>query len=165
VPKPVLQALLIADKVYQDLSGKKIIAGTFNRLIGLQRPQPTQADGADETGEVGAHTGATSPDDAPRRRPMSPAEVLKAGSPSVYISLTDVVGKVRFTLRYVDLRDNSALLEVSFDLEGKDRLATNEVVLPVPPLPIPHEGVFALELLCADELLGSHRITATVKHE
>src|SRR5947208_45463 len=31
--KPILQALLLADKIYEDKSGKKIIAGTFNRLL------------------------------------------------------------------------------------------------------------------------------------
>ncbi len=39
-----------------------------------------------------------------------------------------------------------------------DRLATVEVSLPLPALPTPHAGVYALELLCGDVLLGSHRV-------
>ena len=32
MPKPIVQALVLADHVYQDTSGKMIIAGTFNRF-------------------------------------------------------------------------------------------------------------------------------------
>jgi len=42
MPRPVLQAMVLADHVYQDrLSGKYIIAGTFGR-IALRMPTPTQ---------------------------------------------------------------------------------------------------------------------------
>lgn len=42
MPKPVLQAMVLADHVYQDrLSGKYIIAGTFGR-IALRMPTPPQ---------------------------------------------------------------------------------------------------------------------------
>lgn len=38
-PKPVLQALILADQVYQDLTtGKRIIAGTFNTLFSRSFP-------------------------------------------------------------------------------------------------------------------------------
>src|SRR5205823_13708053 len=34
MPKPVLQSLILADHVYEDkLTGKRIIAGVFNRII------------------------------------------------------------------------------------------------------------------------------------
>src|SRR5262245_32592065 len=43
MPRPVLQAMVLADHVYQDrLSGKYIIAGTFGR-IGLRAPQAQAA--------------------------------------------------------------------------------------------------------------------------
>ena len=38
MPKPVLQALVLADHVYQDkTTGKMVIAGTFNRLHVFRR--------------------------------------------------------------------------------------------------------------------------------
>jgi hypothetical protein len=39
----------------------------------------------------------------------------------------------------------------------EDRLATVELAIPLLPLPIV-KGVFALEVLCEGELLGSHKI-------
>ncbi len=40
VPRPILQALVLADQVYTDAaSGKKIIAGTFNRLWAKSFPK------------------------------------------------------------------------------------------------------------------------------
>lgn len=36
--KPILQALILADQIYTDVSGKRIIAGTFNKLISSELP-------------------------------------------------------------------------------------------------------------------------------
>ena len=36
--KPVLQALVLADRVYQDVGGKKIIAGTFSGYKFSKKP-------------------------------------------------------------------------------------------------------------------------------
>ena len=43
MPKPVLQSLILADHVYEDkLTGKRIIAGVFNRIIrGASSTSPT----------------------------------------------------------------------------------------------------------------------------
>jgi len=75
-----------------------------------------------------------------------------------YISLTSIRDEVCLALRYVDLDDNSVLLETEFKVVCDDPLATVEMSVQVPPLPTPHEGVFAFELLCNDVQLGSLRI-------
>lgn len=145
MPKPVLQALLLADHVYQDKdTGKKIIAGTFNQLsISKVKPPPKDA-----------------PPAAQGPRPMSPAEISRPGNPTAFISLTDVRGPTELELRYVDLADNGVLLGVKFEVRSDDPLKTVEVILPVPPLPTPHPGVYALELVYANEPLGALRVTA-----
>ena len=181
VPKPVLQALLLADHIYQDKdTGKKIIAGTFNSLsisktkaptkganqgaVGRRTADPDVRRGAPDPAAAGA--AARSPQDdlgGPqhiRPRPLSPAEVSRLGNPTAFVSLTDVHGPTDLELRYVDLADHGVLMMVKFRVLSDDPLKTVEAILPVPPLPTPHPGVYALELLCDGEPLGSLRVAA-----
>ncbi len=137
--KPVLQALLLADRIYRDTTGKHIIAGTFNKMLfvkGGAGPKTVEIDGEEKQLIPGG---------------------MQAGSPSAYISLTDVRGKIQCVLRYVNLKQNNALFQTQFSIECSDPLKTVEVVLPLPTLP-QMAGVHALELLCDDEPIGSHRI-------
>jgi hypothetical protein len=139
--KPVLQSLLLADKIYEDkATGKKIVAGIFNRLLlvpGLKTQRATD-DAGNETMRV---PGGMNP-----------------GSPSAYFSITDFEGTAPFLLRYVDLKDSKVLLQIDLQISCKDRLETIEVVLPMPVLPRPHKGVYALELLCKNEPIGAVRV-------
>jgi hypothetical protein len=138
--KPVLQALLLADKIYSDAAtGKKVIAGTFSKLVIINQ-QAKVEQGVPSTLTV-------------------PAGGMQAGSPFAYISVTDVHKQAKLTLRYVQLSD--AKQQVFFQAElmasSENPLSTVELVIPLPPLP-PIKGVFALEVLCEADLLGSHRI-------
>ncbi|NQU20084.1 MAG: hypothetical protein HQ567_02295 [Candidatus Nealsonbacteria bacterium] len=139
--KPVLQALLLADSVYQDAAtGKHIIVGTFNRVTFKKdgaKPVAIEVNGEEKTLIPGGN---------------------RAICPCAYISLTDIRGKAQCVLRYVNLEQNTVLLQIQFAIECPDPLQTVEVALPMPMLP-PIAGVHALELLCDDEPLGSHRIT------
>jgi len=140
--KPILQALLLAERVYEDKgSGKKIIAGTFNRLLfqrGSSSPQEIEEDGV--------------------KRQVVPGGV-HPGSPCAFISLTDIRGTISCVLRYVNLQEDKPLLECKFSVRCDDPLQTVEVAIPMPPLPMSKAGVHALELLCNDEPVGSLRIT------
>ena len=139
--KPVLQALLIADKVYEDkATGKKIIAGTFNRVLLASKVEASVRE-----------------DEAGNKIAKIPGG-MQLGSPSAYFSVTDCYDDCQFELRYVDLSDNKVLLNARVGVRCKDPLATVEVTVPMPPLPTPHLGVYTLELLCKNELLGSLRI-------
>ena len=80
-----------------------------------------------------------------------------------YLKLTEVVGQHEIVIRYVDLRTNEVLLqsepsEVSCD----DPLMIVEMIIEVPPFPMPREGVYAFEVYAADALLGASRITVGV---
>lgn len=139
--KPVLQALVIAEHVYEAKDGKKIIAGTFNRV--LFGHVPTQ--------EVARPDGT--------RLRTTPGGV-HSGSPYAYIGLTDVCDGTELILQFVKLSTNKVLFETHVTLHGNERLATVEIVAPLPRLPIEEEGVYAFEVVCEGEIIGSHRIIA-----
>src|SRR3990167_1130105 len=130
VVRPMLQALLLADHVYQDKdSGKKVIAGTFN-VLNLFKPKPPSED-------------SDRPAEGPRQ--VSVKEIMKAGSPSAFISLTEIREPTDLELRYVDLSNNAVLIGAKFRVTCHDPLATVEAIVLLPPLPAPHSGVYALE--------------------
>lgn len=138
--KPILQAFILADHVYQDVSGKMIIAGSFNQLLRV----PGQSV------EVG--------------QPQPLHRVMRAGSPYVYLNLVDVKQKkLPLELRWVALNDNRVLFSAKFEaVAPPDPLNPLHLIVPLPPLPTPHDGVFALELLVNDnDPLGSWRVTVT----
>ena len=126
VRKPTLQALVLADHVYIEQTGKKIIAGTFNRIWSRDFPSV-----------LGRTTWA-------------------------YICLTDLQGSVPIALRYTDLRTNEVLLGTKpITAESTDPLASGELIVEVPPFPLPHEGAYAFEVFAADESIGALRITVS----
>ena len=139
--KPVLQALVIAEHVYEAKDGKKVIAGTFNqvtfgRIAAKEIEQP----------------GGT------KRRLL--AGGAHSGAPYAYISLTDVCDGTELTLQFVNLSTNKVQFETRVALKCEERLATIEIVAPLPRLSITEAGVYAFEVLCEGELIGSHRIIA-----
>jgi hypothetical protein len=138
--KPVLQAILLADRVYQDAAtGKKIIAGTFNRLFFKRHVKAKES-------EIQGQKAFEIPGG------------VHAGSPYAFVSLTEVIGKLECILQYVDLKNDKPLIQCSFTVESNDPLQNLELVIPLPPLPTLSAGIHALELLCDGELVGSHRI-------
>lgn len=145
--KPVLQALLLAEHVYNDqTTGKKVIAGTFNRLF-VQPPvvidQDKKSEGAIEI-------------------PFS--AVMRAGNPFAYINLTEIHGKIDIYFRLVHLESSEVVFESSpISIESTDPLASAEIVLPVCELPT-KLGDYAFELLWNNEIIGSHRIKVEQIH-
>jgi hypothetical protein len=140
--KPVLQALVVADHVYQDVSGKKIIAGTFNTFKFSRKPPMAEVQAPDGTKQTVVRGG------------------MQGGSPFAYVSLTDVCDGTKLQLRFVNLTKNAVLFGNEVTITNTNRLATVEMVFPLPRLPIQETGVYALELLCDGDILGSYRITA-----
>jgi hypothetical protein len=171
VPKPVLQALVLAEHVYQDrTTGKMIIAGTFNRLF-IHRRETPPAPQQDASVDVGLGIPTENPAQAkPVPGGAQPPEsfhkldfraVSRVGSPWAYVSLTEIRGSVPLELRYVDLRDNIIMLRAEFTAAAGNPLETKEMIVPLPVLPAPHPGTYALELLSNEEPLGSLRVYVT----
>lgn|SRR5262245_29310111 len=83
-----------------------------------------------------------------------------------YISLTELRGRVETMLRYVDLDSNEILMENGPTvIEQNDPIASVDFTVSVPPLPVPHQGVFALEVHANNELIGMLRITAALREQ
>jgi len=145
--RPILQALLLADYMYEDRrTGKKVLAGIFSSLLVIKsRPQEE----ASEEQEA----------DPARKGKLTFSSVEQAGSPYVYINLTELRGPTDLKIRYVSLDKHEVVFETNpFRVTSPSPLDSVEMIVPVPPLPrVP--GVYALELLLGDEPLGSHRIT------
>ena len=143
--KPVLQALVLAERIYEDaLSHKKIIAGTFNEVL-LQRFETREVEQADGTKQ--------------HEIPMVPGG-SDMGSPMAYISLTDVINGSKISLQMVNMTKNEVLFNIDVQIQVHDRLATVEIVVPLPPIRmfVNAAGTFSLDVVCLGELLGSHRI-------
>lgn len=141
--KPVLQALVLAEKIYEAKgSGQKIIAGTFNALE-FSRTSPIQEMTDDEGNTRRSIRGGT-----------------HGGSPSAYISLTDVCNNTELQLQFVSLTRNKTIFSTKLVINSQNRLQTVELVIPLPVLFVPEPGVYAFEVVCEGEVIGSHRITA-----
>jgi hypothetical protein len=140
--KPILQALVLADRVYEDKSGKKIIVGTFSGIKFCRQPPIVhikQPDGTSKPVVVGG---------------------MAAGSPYVYLCLADVVNGTTLQVQFINLSKNVVLFGTSFQISEANRLKNVEVVLPLPLLPVSEPGTYAIEVLWEGEVLGSWRITA-----
>lgn len=139
--KPVLQALVVADRIYEDKSGKKIIVGTFNTWAFSRQPPIGQINHSNGTSQRVILGG------------------VQAGSPSAYLSLTDVCDGTKLILRFVNLTKNMVILSSGASVKNTNRLEMVELVFPLPALPIVEAGTYALEVLCEGAILGSWRIT------
>lgn len=139
--KPVLQALVLAERIYDDKTNKKIIAGTFNQLMIGQVPvqQVELPDGTKKQMLIGG----TDP-----------------GCPSAYMSFTDIVDGTEITLQLVNVSKNCVNFGTAFAIKSNDRLATVEIIAPLPPIAAwgIEPGTFSLDVVCEGEIIGSHRI-------
>jgi hypothetical protein len=141
--KPVLQALVVADHVYQDQqTGKKVICGTFNTFRFSRKPPVNEMQAPDGTKQTVIAGGGQS------------------GSPYAYVNLTDVCDGTKLRLQFVNLNKNAVLFGTELTIGNTNRLATIELVFPLPRLPIQEAGAYALELVCDGDTIGSYRITA-----
>lgn len=85
-----------------------------------------------------------------------------SGQSYAYVCLTDFVGQLELEIRYVDLDTNEVLMKTTgLRADSSDPLRSVEMVVEVPPFPLPHPGVYALEVLCEGAILGSLRINVT----
>ena len=117
------------------------------------------------------------PGSVPQQVPANPTEslppvsrtqpiqsLMQAGSPYCYFSVTELKGRKTFEVRYVELQENRVLFQAEVPIDCDDPLKTIEVSLPLPRLPLValEERVYALEILCEGQLLGSHRVLARI---
>lgn len=140
--KPVLQALVLADHVYKNKTGKKIIAGTFHGIRFSRKPPVTEVVLPDGSKKINVAGG------------------MQSGSPYAYLSLTDVCTNTILSIQFIYLTKNVVIFKMDLKIDCDNRLGTIEIVLPLPKLPIQEAGTYALEVICEGEIIGSSRITA-----
>jgi len=83
---------------------------------------------------------------------------------SLYLHLTDFVGKARLKLRIASDRSGEVLGERAFTVESVDRLGSCEVTVRLNNLTFPEPGKYAIEIYSEDEYLG-HLPIELVLHE
>ena len=113
---PRVQAILIADKVYEDKStGKKVVAGIFDK-IGFVNPEQFQERLETQLKEQGVE-GA--------ERIITGG--MSSGSPTCYVRLVDVRGEQSFVLRYVYINEDQVLFRTEFQITSNDPLQAIDV--------------------------------------
>ncbi len=140
--KPHLQALVLAEHVYELMGGGKVIANTVNHVT--IRPNSNFSQEIEHP-------------DGTRNRFVSGG---MSETSYAYISLTDVVDYTELLMQFVNLQLNAVLFESSVAIRCRDRLATVEIVAALPRLPVASPGAYAFEIVWNGEILGSHRIVA-----
>ena len=125
MPRPILQAFLLADYVYQDTdTGKKIIAGTFNRI-------------------------------------SAPSFPVVYPFCTAFISLTDVKGTISLELQFRNLKTNEVIATFGgIDLHAEDPHQTVELTSQIHGLVFPDSGIFSIDVVHDEEILGSFRLSA-----
>lgn len=139
--KPVLQALVLADNVYQDrMTGKCVIAGTFTTITLRRRNPDAPTERVDGAQAITAHS--------------------RIGSPTLYLALVGVRGETQIQFRYVELSDAATVLfEGHATVNALDHVSIAEYIFPLPVLPHGKPGSYSLDVLYEGELLGQWRVT------
>ena len=85
----------------------------------------------------------------PTQRPMT-----------LYLKLTDAEGYYNFQVRYVQVSLGNVLAEAAGELNATDRLASADLYIPFPPLPIPEQGRYEFQVWANLVFLGATFIDA-----
>ncbi len=75
-------------------------------------------------------------------------------SASLYVNLTDFVGKAELKVRLSSDSSGMSLGEKAFPVESVHRLGSCEVIVRLSNLTFPEPGKYSLEVYCDDEYLG-----------
>lgn len=143
--KPVLQALVLAERVYEIKGGRHVIAGTFSGITLRKKKEPEKVTQPD--GSVVEMTEGGGP-----------------GAPWAFISLTAVRDGTVLSLQFVSLNRNKVLFSSQFTVHCKNPLTTVEITGPLPNLGrvVKEPGTYAFEVVCEGEILGSLRLVARI---
>jgi hypothetical protein len=79
---------------------------------------------------------------------------------SLYIKVTDAEGYYQTEVRYIQVSPGKILAKAEGELNSKNRLASIDLIVPFPPLPIPEEGRYEFQIWANSIFLGSTFIDA-----
>lgn len=159
---PILQSLVLAEMVLQARDGRYIIVGTFDTLLISRPSEDNPVEKTDPPEENQGSKG--SPDSSVNPRPQKyVVRGGQSGSPWAYLCLTDVCDRTKLQLQFVSLKKNKVLFEQSLEITSNDRLRNIEFACGLPHLgPFMDDlpGVYAFEVVCEGQIIGSYRIRA-----
>lgn len=80
-------------------------------------------------------------------------------SVGVFVSLSNVVGKKEITLHFVDAATHEVLLDTrAMEIFGNDPHLPIEFAVEIPPLPLPHAGMYWFQLKTNGIMVGSIQV-------
>lgn len=79
---------------------------------------------------------------------------------SLYMKVTDADGDYELEVRYVQISSGKVLAKAEGELHSKNRLASIDLIVPFPPLPIPEEGRYEFQIWANSMFLGATFINA-----
>ena len=79
---------------------------------------------------------------------------------SLYFKVVDAEGFYNFDVRYVQADTGEVLAQAEGELTATDRLASSDLHLPFPPLPMPVIGRYEFQIWANSMFLGSTSIRA-----
>lgn len=138
--KPILQALVLAERVWTLDDGRKAICGTFTKVV-FKKPRASPR--LDAEGHPVITSGGL-------------------GAPWAYICLTGVANETVLQLQFVSLKRNAPVFRTEIELHGNDRLAIVELALQLPRLAPAVPGGYAFDVVCDGEILGSWRVEVEI---
>jgi hypothetical protein len=79
---------------------------------------------------------------------------------SLYMKLTDAEGHYEIDIKYIQLKTSKVLAGLKGEFDFRDRLASSDLHISFPPLPIPEEGRYEFQIWANSVFLGSAFIDA-----
>jgi hypothetical protein len=74
---------------------------------------------------------------------------------SLYIKVTDAFGDYELEVRYVQVNSGKVLARAEGGLHSNNKLASIDLIVPFPPLPIPEKGRYEFQVWANSMFLGS----------
>jgi len=84
---------------------------------------------------------------------------------SLYVKVTDAEGDYDTEVRYVQVGSGKVLAQAQGKLHSASRLASAELLIPFPPLPIPAEGRYEFQVWTNSVFLGATFIDAVPRRQ
>lgn len=81
---------------------------------------------------------------------------------SVYLKLSDAEGRYKLEIRYIQVSSGKQLAVASADVNISDRLATQDLGVAFPKVPIPDGGKYEFQVWSNERYLGAGGFTASL---
>ena len=82
---------------------------------------------------------------------------------SLYMKVTDADGDYEFEARWVQVNSGKVLAQAGGGLHSNNKLASIDLIIPFPPLPIPKEGRYEFQIWANSMFLGATFIDAITR--